>query len=112
MLGLILASRIQVIGPGAISYAGANVLEGVATRRYDNGWGLYTSNLRRTLLAAEDCSLLGYNAWLIVEGHFIGGTIVDCEADVHAGEMKQRGLLVDTNRVDLVHKEAWLVVIR
>lgn len=68
--------------------------------------------MRETLIATQDCSMLGHVAWLIVDGNFVGATVVDCEADVHAGIMRQRGLLVDTNRVDLVHKTAWMIIIR
>lgn len=113
MLGLVvLFTRIELHGPGAISYAGKNVLEAVANRRIANGWGIYTAKLDKTLLATEDCSLMGRKVWLVVDGDFVGGSVVDCEADVHRGIMKQRGLLVDTNRADLVHKIAWMIIIR
>jgi len=35
---------------------------------------------------------------------------VDCEADVHKGQMRDRGLLVDQPREDLVSAYGWLVL--
>lgn len=114
MLGLILITstvRLEVIGPGAVSYAGKGVLERVAERRIRNGWGLTQVN-NAILVAPADCDYLGSQGWLVTEDDVYNVTVVDCEADVHSGQMRQRGLLVDTNRLDLVHKKAWLVIVK
>mgnify|MGYP001603278827 CR=1 FL=1 len=36
--------------------------------------------------------------------------VVDCEADVHKGQMAARGLLVDQNKIELTSQYAWLVL--
>lgn len=100
----------EIIGPAAISQADEGVLEAVAERRIANGWGLDSIEGYDTLVAPADCRLLGREGWLIVGGEVIEVVAVDCEADVHAGQMESRGLLVDTNRKELVHLEGWLVL--
>lgn len=36
--------------------------------------------------------------------------VVDCEQDAHSGQMAERGLLADTNREEMAHRRAWLVL--
>jgi hypothetical protein len=36
--------------------------------------------------------------------------IVDCEQKAHAGQMAERGLLLDVNRLGLVGAEGWLIL--
>jgi hypothetical protein len=59
LLGLLLSSRLTVIGPGALSFAGDGTLERVASRRIRNGWGLTGDPGGAVLVAPVDCSHLG-----------------------------------------------------
>lgn len=108
LLSLILDYRI--IGPGTISYAGPGVLESVEIRRAANRWGLQEVSGYEILIAPANCNLLGREGWLIVEGKIYPVIVVDCEADIHAGMMKDRGLLVDINKEYLAHKTGWAIL--
>lgn len=106
--------QVEVIGPGAVSLADKGVLEKVAERRLKNGWGLADEepNNYDALIAPSDCSLLGRKGWLLTnKGDFVWALVVDCEDEADKGIMQKHGLLVDTNRADLVHKVGWLVLI-
>lgn len=92
----------QIHGPGAVSYA---PLEQVVERR---GWE--GTEAFEVLVAPSDCSLLGRWAWLVTESGVYSALVVDCESPEHAGQMADRGLLVDCNRSELVHEQGWLVV--
>lgn len=92
----------QIHGPGAISYA---PLEQVVERR---GW--QGTEAFDVLVAPDDCRLLARWAWLVTESGIYSALVVDCESPEHAGQMTERGLLVDCNRRELVHERGWLVV--
>lgn len=99
----------EIVGPGAISYAGEGVLEAVAERRTRNGWGMtgdYTAY--DVLVAPSDCKLLDRAGWLMVDGKILTVKVADCEANVHKGMMESRGLLADANLEELTHLEGWL----
>lgn len=97
----------QVVGYGALSYA---PLEPVADRRIRNGWGLESVEGYDLLIAPADCALLGRDGWLFVGDEVYSVIVADCEADVHRGQMKERGLLVDTNDSRLVSEYGYLVL--
>lgn len=109
---LALSSQLTILGPGAISPADPGVLERVAERRLRNGWGLTDVNLQdyNALVAPADCDLLGRRGWLVAGKRVVSALVVDCEADVHRGQMDERGLLLDTNRQDLAHLEGLLIL--
>ena len=115
-IGLTLSAALvipdfDIRGPGYLSFANPGVLERVAERRLANGWGLETNWTGYEVLGATaDCSLLGRGGWLIAGGEVVPILIVDCEADVHRGQMAERGLLADVSRLDLVHQKGWLVL--
>lgn len=107
---MLVASQIKIIGPGAISYAGDGVLERVAERRVANGWGVSHIEPGDILVAPADCGMLGKRGYLVTQGKVIPATVVDCEADVHSGRMKQDGLLLDSNQEELTHSTGWLIL--
>lgn len=101
----------DVYGPAYLSYANPGVLERVAERRLQAGWNLTGDwTAYDVLLGVERCELLDRAGWLIVDGRVLTVKVVDCEADVHAGQMAARGLLADTNREELTHLKGWLVL--
>ena len=106
---LFLAACVSISGPGAIGYS--PILEQVAERRIANEWGL-SADWREyeVLVATPNCKQLGKSGWLIAGGRVMTAKVVDCEADVHAGQMAERGLLVDASRRWLNHKAGWLVL--
>lgn len=106
---MILLNSVAIVGPGALSYT--PVLEAVASRRLANHWGL-TGDVADydALVAPADCGLLDKSGWLITGGEIWTVKAVDCEASSHAGMMNERGLLADTNREELSHRRAWLVL--
>lgn len=97
-------------GPGFISYADPGVLEAVADRRIANNWGLTELGDYDALVAPADCALLGKTGWLIAGGEVHRVISVDCESDTDAGQMKARGLLLDTNIESLTHLQGWLIL--
>lgn len=98
----------KVYGPGALSYA---PLEEVAERRVLNNWNLSADYTEYDLLVApSNCDLLNKNGWLIVRDQILTVKVVDCEQAKHQGQMDAWGLLADTNRKDLVHEQAWLII--
>lgn len=100
-----------VYGPGFISIADPGVLEYVAQRRVQAGWNLTGDwTAYDVLVAPSDCQLLDRDGWLIVDGKILTAKVTDCENGDHAGQMAERGLLLDTNRLDLAHKEGWLIL--
>lgn len=105
-----LADPYSVYGPGTISYADPGVLEAVADRRIQAGWGLTELGDYDTLVAPADCALLGRSGWLIADGQVLSVLVVDCENGNHRGQMESRGLLLDVNRLDLAHHKGWLVL--
>lgn len=105
---LLLAACLTIFGPGAISYSA--ILDDVAERRINAGWGLSEISGYEVLVAPADCNLLGRSGWLIANGDVYSAIVVDCEQKAHRGQMESRGLLVDASRVGLNHKEAWLVL--
>lgn len=111
LLALVLTSQVVVIGPGHLSYAGEGTLERVAERRLKNGWGV-TQDWRAytALVAPADCGLIGRSGWLVTGGNAMPALVVDCEQDAHSGQMAERGLLADTNREEMAHRRAWLVL--
>jgi hypothetical protein len=106
-----LFEQYAILGPGAISYAGPGVLERVAERRVLNDWGLSGDWTGYTVLVAPaNCALLGRDGWLITSGSILSALSVDCEQAAHAGQMDERGLLLDTNQKGLTHQEGWLIL--
>lgn len=105
-------TEYSLVGPGAISYADPGVLEKVTERRIKNGWGLDRVNWSKydLLGATAECKWLGKSGLLLSGLKRKTILIVDCEADVHKGQMQERGLLVDINNEDLVHKKGWLLL--
>ena len=97
-----------IIGPGALSYA---PLDEIAERRVKNDWGL-TDNYKAydVLVAPSDCRLLNRTGWLIVDGKILTIKVADCEQAEHQGQMKERGLLADTNKKELISKQGWLII--
>lgn len=110
LAALLTLEPFSVYGPGAISAADPGVLEAVADRRINAGWGLDSIDGYDLLIAPADCALLGRSGWLITNGNVYSSIVVDCQADVHAGIMESRGLLLDANRRELAHKQGWLVL--
>lgn len=99
---LLLPQPELIIGPGAISYA---PLERVVQNK---GW-LGTEDFD-VLSAPANCNLMARQGWLITSRGVFSTVIVDCQADEHKGQMEARGLLVDTNREDLVGTRGWLII--
>lgn len=60
------------------------------------------------LTAVEDCALVGHSGWLIVNGDIHTAIVIDCEADVHRGQMASRGLMADVNLDEV--GSGWLVL--
>lgn len=89
------------IHSGYLSYAN---LQAVVERK---GW---QNTEDFVLLAPADCGLMAKQGWLITESGIFLAVICDCEALEDAGQMAERRLLADTNRLDLVHEYAFFVV--
>lgn len=103
LIGLLLSLPCETIyGPAQLSYGN---LQRVVERK---GW--QGTDHFDVLLAVPDCNLVARQGWLISETGIYSAVIVDCEADDHKGQMAERGLLADTNRDDLTHQWAWVVV--
>ena len=88
--------------------APSNALEDVAWTRaayFDqvSDWREY-----EVLAAVEDCTLLGHSGWLITPGMTYSAIVVDCEADVHEGQMQTRRLMADTSLDEVEY--GWLVL--
>ena len=98
----------QIHGPGALSYT--PVLESVAERRIALGFGLSEIEAGVVLVAPANCAHLGRRGWLIAGGAVHRAQVVDCEADVHRGEMVERGILADVNKPRLDHERGWLIL--
>jgi len=104
-----------IIITGAMSYANPGVLERVAANR---AAGITAHSVPANwqdfpvLLAVQNCRYVGRTGVLIVEGEPMPALVVDCQddADIAAASLKSLGLLADTNRAELVHKRARLVV--
>ena len=104
-----------IIITGAMSYANPGVLERVAANRAAGitahsvpaNWRSYL-----VLLAVQDCRYVGRIGVLVVEGERLRALVVDCQADadIAMASLSSLGLLADTNRADLVHKQARLVI--
>ena len=110
-LWLAILEPFTIIGPGSISLASPGVLEAVAQRRIAYGWGLSSIPEDTILVAPADCNLLGRRGWLVAGGEVLKALVVDCQADVHEGEMEGRGLLLDVNGPEgLDHKDGWLIL--
>ena len=110
-LWLAIVEPFTIIGPGSISLASPGVLESVAHRRITYGWGLSSIPVDTILVAPVDCSLLGRRGWLVAGGEVLDALVVDCQADVHKGQMEGRSLLLDVNRPKkLDHKDGWLIL--
>lgn len=62
------------------------------------------------LLATPDCGDVSRWAWVITDGKVLSGLIVDCAADCDRLTMIERQLVADTNRDDLTHRYAWIVM--
>lgn len=109
---LALTSELIILGPGVLSKADVDVLERVAERRILNNWGLEQIDINDydVLLAPSDCGLLGRDGYLISNQQIFSALIVDCEARHHKGQMRQRGLLADVNRLELVHQKGYVIV--
>lgn len=108
---LALSGSMTIIGPGTLSGADPGVLERVAERRLHNGWGLHQQvDGYDVLIAPPDCKLLGRSGYLVAGGRAYSAVAVDCEADVHRGQMVDRGLLADVNERGLWHKEGYLIL--
>ena len=109
---LALATALTILGPGALAPADPGVLEAVEVRRVKYGWGLAEmAPAGVVLIGIENCDLLGYGGVAVVEDMgWIDVFVVDCEADVHAGQMQTRGLLADINNQEFAHKKAFLLL--
>lgn len=59
------------------------------------------------LVAVEDCALLGHSGWLITPRMTYTAIVIDCEADVHRGQMNERGLMADVSKGE---GSGWLVL--
>lgn len=109
-LSAVLASELTILGPGALAAADPGVLEAVAARRISNGWQLSQEpGDYEVLVAVADCRQLDRSGWLIADG-LHSALVVDCEANVHRGQMDRRGLLADVNRGELGHLKGWLIL--
>lgn len=58
------------------------------------------------LLATPDCGDVSRWAWVITEGEVYEALIVDCSEEWN----DKLGLVADTNRDDLTHQWAWVVM--
>jgi hypothetical protein len=111
LLSLFPVQDFDIVGPGFVSYADPGVLEAVAERRVTNGWGLSGDWEGYDVLAAPaSCKLLNRSGWLVAGGKVLTVKIVDCEQKAHAGQMAERGLLLDVNRWGLRGEKGWLVL--
>lgn len=88
---------------GYLSYA---PLERVVVNRH---WENVDSRFD-VLLATQDCDDLARWAWVLVDGQILNGLVVDCSRPEDRQEMVRNGLVADTNRKDLIHKFAFIVV--
>lgn len=103
LFGLILWLQPELIlGPGALSYAD---LDSVVARKKWLGTQAFD-----VLVAPPNCNLLARQGWLITESGVYSMVVVDCAPDKYKPLWDKRGLLVDTNRVDLVGEKAWMVI--
>ena len=83
------------------------MLEAVAHRRavyfgQVENWREY-----EVLAAVEDCELIGRSGWIIAD-EVKSVIVVDCEADVHQGQMASRGLMADVSLGEV--GMGWLVL--
>lgn len=91
-----------IIGPGALSYAD---LDAVVQNK---GW--QGTEAFDVLVAPANCNLMARQGYLVTNRGIFDAVVVDCQADEHAGQMEARGLLVDTNRRDLIGARGWFIV--
>jgi len=91
--------------------ADTGVLDRVELTRIQHGYGLDgLAGAGVVKLAVEDCNLLGYRGYLVVDGTGIyPACIVDCQQQTHQ-PLSERGLLADVDRADLGHRQAFLMV--
>lgn len=102
--------ELYLILAGVLSPADPGVLERVAETRavcfgQVEDWRDY-----EVLTAVQDCRLVGETGWLIANGDVYTAIVIDCEADVHRGQMAERGLMADANMESLGHLKGWLVL--
>jgi hypothetical protein len=60
-------------------------------------------------LAVEDCNLLGYDGWLMVEGETHRIRVVDCQQKAHT-PLSELGILADVNKRELGHKKGLVIL--
>lgn len=110
LAALLTLEPFSVYGPGFISSADPGVLEAVAERRINAGWGLDSIDGYDLLIAPADCELLGRSGWLITNGNVYLTIVVDCSQERHRQEMIDNGILADVNDERLNHLEGWLIL--
>lgn len=110
---LALAVSLTVVGPGALAHADPGVLERVQDLRVRYGWGLGEPTPdNATLVAVDDCGLVGASGVALVEG--IGQVpiaVVDCSNGDHQ-TLESLGLVADVNERRLGHRKAILILWR
>jgi hypothetical protein len=107
---LAIAASLIVLGPGALAPADPLVLETVEVKRVRYGWGLDDfAGVGVVRLAVEDCNLLGYDGWLMVEGATYRARVVDCQQKAHT-PLSELGILADVNKRELGHKKGLVIL--
>jgi len=112
LLGIVVAAlSLSVLGPGALAPADTGVLEAVELTRLRHGYGLDgLAGPGVVRVAVEDCHLLGYTGYLIVDRVGIyPACVVDCQQVGHE-PLSDRGLLADVSAAELGHRQAFLMV--
>jgi len=97
LLALILFAQERIYS-GHLSYA---PLEQVVTAKKWRGTEVFD-----ILLATPNCNDVSKWTWVIVDGNVLDGLIVDCSNEWD----DTLGLVADCDRLDLVHKWAFIVV--
>ena len=106
-----LMTSLVVLGPGALAPADPLVLDRVELVRVRHGYGLDgLAGPGVVKVAVEDCDLLGYTGYLVVEDEGIyPACVVDCQQKKHE-PLSDRGLLADVDARHLGHRQAYLMV--
>ncbi len=103
LIGLLFYTDFAIYGPGAVSYA---PLEMVVANR---GWE--GTEAFEVLVAPPNCQLLAKQGWLVTESGVYSAVVVDCaDNPLHIKQFKDRRLLLDCNRKDLVYEWGWLII--
>lgn len=105
---LLLLPDFDIRGPAILAAADPGVLERVAQRRLNAGWGL-SEPVDSTLVAVPGCADLDRTGWLITNGEIYDIWVVDCAKLQHREAMIKNGLLADVN-APLSHQVGWLIL--